>query len=458
MRAVRLAVVAALLSLIAPLAVVASTTAGASAQSSTQASAPVAAVGAPTATKDRASKRKGNKWAPPTGALLSDPLIPGRDRNILRRVITSIYNTASGEFIRVVVWNYDECPGDQRPARRRPARGPRAGSGRGLGGERQLGQDPRPAQPQDQRQKLRREVRGRVPEPHQGHAREVHPLQPRPPGPQHQHVRVLQPDRARRQPTVERHGHHAQLRSLQPAGPGLRAVRVGPNLARPYLEADLGKYKLTLWPAFNRNPILTELKQVACTGATGGAGNDAGRTKIRIAIAGWFDDFGTDIARQVRNLWERGCDIKIITTLAGRGVNRTLKNPAGRGPVPIRMITQDTNADGIPERYLHMKNIAISGVYAGDTAANVLITGSPNWSRNAQNSDEIMFRITKATKMVRQYFANTDRLFYGPAAHVNPLPIETEETELLRRAPRAATMLRTCAPARTCPTGSSSTD
>ncbi len=201
------------------------------------------------------------------------------------------------------------------------------------------------------------------------------------------------------------------------------------NLARPFLEADLGKYKLTLWPAFNRNPILTELKQVSCSGATGGAGTAAGRTKIRIAIAGWFDDFGTEIARQVRHLWDRGCDIRIITTLAGRGVNQTLKNPAGRGPVPIRMITQDDNRDGIPERYLHMKNIAISGVYAGDTSANVLITGSPNWSRNAQNSDEIMVRITKANKMVHQYFANTDALFFGPAAHVNPLPVDPEETE-----------------------------
>ena len=67
------------------------------------------------------------------------------------------------------------------------------------------------------------------------------------------------------------------------------------------------------------------------------------------------------------------------------------------------MLTIDNNQDGIPERYLHMKNIAISGVFDGDTSANVLITGSPNWSANAQKSDEILFRITKATKMVRQY-------------------------------------------------------
>ena len=119
----------------------------------------------------------------------------------------------------------------------------------------------------------------------------------------------------------------------------------------------------------------------------------------------------------MRRLWERGCDIRIITTLAGRGVNRALKARGGRGPVPIKEVTYDPNQDGIPERYLHMKNIAISGVFDGDTNANVIITGSPNWSTRGQKSDEILFRILKANKMVRQYTANVDRLYFGPWAH-----------------------------------------
>jgi phosphatidylserine/phosphatidylglycerophosphate/cardiolipin synthase-like enzyme len=185
----------------------------------------------------------------------------------------------------------------------------------------------------------------------------------------------------------------------------------------PYKVTDLGKYTVTLFPAFGRNPIADEIKKIRCKGATGGAGNGKNRTVIRIAIAGWFDAFGTDIAVPLRRLWNQGCDIRIITTLAGRGVNQTLKDPSGRGPVPIRKVTLDNNEDGIPERYLHMKNIAISGVYGKDTSANVLITGSPNWSTRAQRSDEILFRIKEARKIVRQYQANTDRLFFGPWAH-----------------------------------------
>ena len=104
MRAVRLAVVVALAEPDRAAVVVASTTAGASAQSSTQVSAP-AAVGDRAAT----TKRKGNKWAPPTGALLSDPLDSRARPQHPRRVITATYNTAKGEYIRVVVWNYDDA-------------------------------------------------------------------------------------------------------------------------------------------------------------------------------------------------------------------------------------------------------------------------------------------------------------------------------------------------------------
>jgi hypothetical protein len=76
-----------------------------------------------------------------------------------------------------------------------------------------------------------------------------------------------------------------------------------------------------------------------------------------------------------------------------------------------------------------MKNIAISGVFDGDTSANVIITGSPNWSTRGQKSDEILFRILKASKMVRQYTAQVDRLYFGPWAHdhVQPVPQEILE-------------------------------
>ncbi len=171
--------------------------------------------------------------------------------------------------------------------------------------------------------------------------------------------------------------------------------------------------RVSLWPTQGRNPVLDELRNVRCRGALGMVG---GRTKIRIAIAGWFDDFGTDIARQVRRLWDHGCDIKIVTTLAGRGANRVLKAGYGRGPVPINRIGVDRNEDGVPEKYLHMKAVAIKGVFGDDRRARVILTGSPNWSARAARSEEMLVRIPVRSPMVDAYIVQINRLYGGPAA------------------------------------------
>jgi phosphatidylserine/phosphatidylglycerophosphate/cardiolipin synthase-like enzyme len=434
MRAARLALVVALLSLLAPLAVVASTTAGAtgptpqaSAPASARAAAPSAAAGEKGKQgKPDAEKRKGNGWAPPTGVLLSDPMIPGRNRNILARVIKAIRNTAKNEYIRVVVWNYDDRPvtdallaADRRGVHVQVVV---AGSVDNPNFARTRAQLNRNTSDKSFALRCTGGCRARTKIMHSKYIlfSRIHKAKniamfgsfnlTTPAGNRQWNDMVTTRNFGLYNTLEQTFGEYAQDQEL----------------AAPYKVTDLGKYKVTLFPAFNRNPILSELKKVACQGATG---NPQGRTKIRIAIAGWFDAFGNDIARQVRNLWDRGCDIRIITTLAGRGVNQALKNPAGRGPVPIRQLTYDPNADGIPERYLHMKNIAISGVFDGDKSANVIITGSPNWSTRAQKSDEILFRITKANKMVRQYQANTDRLFFGPWSHARTAP----STKMLMR-------------------------
>jgi phosphatidylserine/phosphatidylglycerophosphate/cardiolipin synthase-like enzyme len=428
MRAARLALVAALLSLLAPVAVVGSISNSAGAQTPAQAVVqPAAAADEKDATATRTDRR--SSWTPPTGVLLSDPMIAGRNRNILRRVIRAINNTAKKEYIRVVVWNYDDRPvtnalldADRRGVHVQVVV---AGSVENANWARTRAQLNSKSNDKSFALKCTGGCRSRT---------------------KIMHSKYILFSRIHRAKNISMFG---SFNLTTPAGNrqwndmvttrnfGLyKSLDQTFNeyardivLDAPYKVTDLGKYKVTLFPAFNRNPILNELKKVACKGASGGAGNAKGRTVIRIAIAGWFDAYGNDIARQVRNLWDRGCDIRIITTLAGRGVNQALKNPAGRGPVPVRQVTYDPNEDGIPERYLHMKNIAISGVFAGDNAANVLITGSPNWSTRAQKSDEILFRITKASKMVRQYIANTERLFFSEWSHLRTAP----SLELLRR-------------------------
>lgn len=188
-------------------------------------------------------------------------------------------------------------------------------------------------------------------------------------------------------------------------------------LPSPYEVRSFPPYRSTLFPAAPRNPVVDELQRVRCTGTTGGTGNAAHRTVIRIAIAGWFDAYGSDIAKRLRQMWDRGCDLKIVTTLAGRGVNRIMRASGGRGPVPMREVTLDTNHDAIPEKYLHLKSLSISGVYAGDTSASVIFTGSPNWSERAQRSDELWVRILDRPGMVRQYRDHVNMLYAKRFAH-----------------------------------------
>ena len=53
------------------------------------------------------------------------------------------------------------------------------------------------------------------------------------------------------------------------------------------------------------------LKSTACTGALSG-GNRHHRTRIRIIQYAVYGDRGVWIARRLRPLWNRGCDISII--------------------------------------------------------------------------------------------------------------------------------------------------
>jgi phosphatidylserine/phosphatidylglycerophosphate/cardiolipin synthase-like enzyme len=189
-------------------------------------------------------------------------------------------------------------------------------------------------------------------------------------------------------------------------------------IPNPYTEWESGDFYVQLFPARNRNPVVDQLNLVKCAGATGGTGNENHHTVIRIAIAGWFDRYGDTIAQKIRQLWDSGCDIKIITTLAGGGINQILRKPTGRGAIPIREVTQDRDFDGIPEKYLHLKAVAISGVFDGNTASSVVLTGSPNWSSRAQRSDEVLVRMLNRPGIVAKYTAEVNRLFSSVFAHI----------------------------------------
>lgn len=134
--------------------------------------------------------------------------------------------------------------------------------------------------------------------------------------------------------------------------------------------------------------LLRTLRNVKCRGATGGAGNRNGRTVIRSAPDVIRGKRGMTVALEMRRLWDRGCDVKIGYTVMGIDVGRMLRNPKGRGPVPVKHLTQDFDGDGIFDRYFHLKAYTVNGVIGRNTNAYWMSSGSANTSGLALVSDE----------------------------------------------------------------------
>jgi phosphatidylserine/phosphatidylglycerophosphate/cardiolipin synthase-like enzyme len=139
--------------------------------------------------------------------------------------------------------------------------------------------------------------------------------------------------------------------------------------------------------------VIQELKRITCNGAKGGTGL-RGKTRIRIAQDAIIDQRGIDIARILRHKWESGCHIRIVYALMGKQVRGILTHTS-RGPVPIRQIVNDYDEDGIYDRYLHSKSMAVSGWYRQDRSSRVAWQGSENWSGLAKLSDEQGFQIRR---------------------------------------------------------------
>ncbi|HJQ06858.1 MAG TPA: phospholipase D-like domain-containing protein [Nocardioides sp.] len=139
------------------------------------------------------------------------------------------------------------------------------------------------------------------------------------------------------------------------------------------------------------DPDLQRLRQITCTGATGGTGVN-GHTKVRIAQDALLGQRGINIAKRLVQMRNQGCDIRLIYSLLGGNARKVLV----AGKVPMLQYSYDRNRDGMYDIYLHMKDMAISGVFRGKTDDRVVFNGSANWSPVALVSDEIVGEIHDA--------------------------------------------------------------
>ncbi|MGZ4447699.1 MAG: phospholipase D-like domain-containing protein [Nocardioides sp.] len=192
-----------------------------------------------------------------------------------------------------------------------------------------------------------------------------------------------------------------QMQRDKPVAQGYRSHRFGPTLttmAFPYT----GKHTVT-------DPVMRELDRVKCGGATN---TGDGHTRVRIAQTSWYGDRGKKIAWRVRNMQNNGCRVHIVYAVMGNEVLRILRHE-GPQPVPMRQIVQDYDADGVYDKYLHMKVMTIQGHYRQATDATVTINGSANWSPAVLASDEAVLRLGRASVMKR-YNGWISYLFHHP--------------------------------------------
>ncbi len=159
--------------------------------------------------------------------------------------------------------------------------------------------------------------------------------------------------------------------------------------------------------------VMQMLNKVRCHGARGAG--IKGRTSIRIAQDVILGKRGIKIARKLRELNQKNCNIKLVYSQLGGTVYRLLRW------IPRNHLVQDRDGDGAYDVYLHMKAMAISGHYDGKRNARVVYQGSENWSGLAKLSDEQGLIIAR-DKVERAYGARINKLFriHLPSARLLP--------------------------------------
>jgi hypothetical protein len=187
-------------------------------------------------------------------------------------------------------------------------------------------------------------------------------------------------------------------------------------------------------PSISSDFMMRALAPVKCSGAVN-AGK-GGHTIIKIAMYAWYQQRGTWLAKRVRQLWSRGCQIQIVYGISSNPVKKILYSPAGRGRIPMRQIML-TNKAGDPIYYLHDKWVTITGNYAGVPNNSVSFQGSFNFSDIGFRSDENFQRISGRAAYNR--FARDFTLLWTDRQARAPSPTSTI-TNVERTAPAEPTL------------------
>lgn len=164
----------------------------------------------------------------------------------------------------------------------------------------------------------------------------------------------------------------------------------------PYVYR-VGRYTATFYPfrkaTRSTDRTMKSLRTISCRGARGGTGI-RGRTTLYIAMHAWFSHRGLYLAHKIRQLYHRGCYVRILYSFMSHPVYRILRNGTGHRMVVRRVLY--AGPLGLASKYSHMKMLAVSGHVGHDHSSRVVWTGSNNWVDKSLHADEVTLRIRSA--------------------------------------------------------------
>ena len=104
---------------------------------------------------------------------------------------------------------------------------------------------------------------------------------------------------------------------------------------------------------------MRDLRTIKCSGARGGTGIN-GHTVIYIAMHAWFSGRGEYLAKKVRQLYNRGCYVRILYSFLSHGDYWILKHGTGHRMI-VRRVLFSGRLGLVAVKYSHMKMLAVSG-------------------------------------------------------------------------------------------------
>jgi phosphatidylserine/phosphatidylglycerophosphate/cardiolipin synthase-like enzyme len=210
-----------------------------------------------------------------------------------------------------------------------------------------------------------------------------------------------------------------QMKKDKPAHPGWLVQQAGESFT---LEATPFPH-----PGPKHDPIISILNKVKCIGATQGTGNKAHHTIVRVIMHAWNDDRGHYIAQKIRQLYARGCDVKLQYGYAGANVRATFASKTSRGYIPVHTTGKDTNEDGLIDLYTHQKELLISGHYGKSTHTRLVVTGSSNYNKDGIRGDEEIFLIKNRFGAWKDYINDFTRMWTKFSTRVKYIPYPTPD-------------------------------